>query len=249
MTVAQRKERDMGVMTLFGEATSEQSSFDDRPVIGSEEFDRRAKLSFEKEMLGLYISDHPLNGLTEALEAQTSDRISDLESVAEGAVVTLGGVITGLNKKWTRKGDLMAVLTLEDMTDSVEVMVFPRTFSDYGHLLEDDRIVTIKGRLDKRDDLPKLMSQTIAIVNADALSASKPFVIGLMTNQLTEQLLGDLKQIFARYKGESEVFLKVDKDLQVSLGPVFKVNDSAELAAEVRILLGEGAVVHAGVSS
>ncbi len=248
MTVAQRKERDMGVMTLFGEAAADSESFDDRPEIASDEFESREKLSFEKEMLGLYISDHPLNGLVDALEAQTSDRIANLEHSAEGSVVTLGGVITGLNKKWTRKGDLMAVLNLEDMTDSVEVMVFPRTFTDYGHLLEDDRIVTIKGRLDKRDDLPKLMAQTISVVNAENLSSSKPLVLAISTTQLTDKLLGDLKAVFAKYRGNSEVFIKVEKDLEISLGSGIRVKESPELAAEIRILLGEGAVVRTQVT-
>ncbi len=249
MTVSQRKERDMGVMTLFGESAAESDSFDDRPTIDSLEFDRRERLAFEKEMLGLYVSDHPLNGITGALEAQTSDRIADLDSVAEGSVVTLGGVVTGLNKKWTRKGDLMAILNLEDMTDSVEVMVFPRTFNDYGHLLEDDRIVTIKGRIDNREELPKLMAQTISVVNADSLVEEKPLVLNIPTAQLSEQLLVDLKAIFAKYQGKSEVFIQVEKDLEISLGSAVRVKESPELAAEVRILLGEGAVVRASVTS
>lgn len=249
MTISQRKERDMGVMTLFGESSSDNDSFDDRPTIGTVEFGKRERLAYEKEMLGLYISDHPLNGLTGALEAQTSDRISDLESVAEGSVITLGGVITGLNKKWTRKGDLMAILNLEDMTDSIEVMVFPRTFNDYGHLLEDDRIVTVKGRLDGRDELPKLMAQTISVVNAESLSEARPLVLNIPASQLSDELLVDLKAIFAKYSGASEVFVKVDKDLEISLGAGVRVKESPELAAEIRILLGEGAVVRTSVSS
>ena len=77
---------------------------------------------------------------------------------------SVGGVITGLQRKWTRKGDLMAVFVLEDLRSSVEVMVFPRTMTEHGHKLADDAVVVVKGRVDKRDDAPKLIAQTIDVI-------------------------------------------------------------------------------------
>ena len=172
-TVASRRQHDMGVQTLFG-GGDEGPSFDDRPKIGDETFEKSQRLAFEKEMLGLYVSDHPLMGLEGALKRKAEDTIADLAEAEDGSMVTVGGVVTGLQRKWTRKGDLMAVLVLEDLTDSVETMVFPRTFADYGHLLEDDRIVVIRGRADGRDDQPKLMAQSIEVLDTDSLGSAPP---------------------------------------------------------------------------
>ena len=124
-TVARRRERDMGIMTLFGGATTAarrrlRAHGHPRPRV------RQAhRLAFEKEMLGLYVSDHPLLGAEAALSRRTDGAIDELDSFDDGAMKSIGGVITGLQRKWTRKGDLMAVFALEDLRSSVEVMVFP----------------------------------------------------------------------------------------------------------------------------
>ena len=159
-TVARRRERDMGVMTLFGDAGAD-NVFDEKLPIPDLEFDKSRRLAFEKEMLGLYVSDHPLLGVEAALRRQSDAVIADLEELADGAIRTLGGVITGLQKKWTKKGELMAVFVLEDLQGSIEAMVFPKTMAVIGHLLADDVVVLCKARLDARDDTPKLIVMEI----------------------------------------------------------------------------------------
>ena len=83
--------------------------------------------------------------------------------MSDGAPCSVGGVITSLNRKYTKKGDLMAVFILEDLQSSIEVMVFPRTMRDVGHLLEEDSVIVLKGRVDSRDDQPKLIAQKIEV--------------------------------------------------------------------------------------
>ena len=115
-TVARRRERDMGVMSLFGEIEDAGPMFDERPPIPEVEFAKRERLSFEKEMLGLYVSDHPLMGAEASLRAAAATaRLADLAEIDDGTIRTFGGVITGLQRKWTKKGDLMAVFMLEDL--------------------------------------------------------------------------------------------------------------------------------------
>ncbi len=143
-TIQRRKEQDMGVQTLFGALEDSADAYDDRPTITDEYFDKTARLKLEKEMLGLYVSDHPLMGVEDALKARASVTIGELADLDEGSQVAVGGVVSGLVKKWTKKGELMAILVLEDLSSSIETMVFPRTFTDYGHLLEDDRIVILR---------------------------------------------------------------------------------------------------------
>ncbi len=244
MTLSSRREKDMGVMTLFGELGDVNGdNFDDRPRIAKEEFEKAPKLAHEKEMLGLYISDHPLRGLEDAIAAAASHATADLDAVEEGASVTLVGVVSELAKKWTRKGDLMAVLNLVDLTDAIEVMVFPRTFSDYGHLLEDDRIVVIKGRLDKRDDLPKLMAQTIAPFNASVTGSAAPVRLKLDHTNTTDERLAQLHETLQKHPGDSEVIITLDDETTVSLGPSITVSSKGGLIADLRIQFGESVVV------
>ncbi len=246
-TVAARRQHDMGVQTLFGSMDDgdggEAPAFDDRPKIGTEEFDKSQRLAFEKEMLGLYVSDHPLMGIEAALKRKAEDTIADLVDVEEGQTVAIGGVVTGLQRKWTRKGDLMAVLVLEDLTDSLETMVFPRTFADYGHLLEDDRIVIVRGRVDRRDDQPKLMAQSIEVLDADLLGAAPPLRLEIRPNQLSDSLIEQLKVILAEHRGESPVYIHLSEDKAIRLSDTYCVDASNGLVPELRVLLGEQAIM------
>ena len=248
-TVASRRQHDMGVQTLFGAIDDGGgdddggTGFDDRPKIGNETFEKSQRLAFEKEMLGLYVSDHPLMGIEAALKRKAEDSIADLADVEDGQMVSIGGVVTGLQKKWTRKGDLMAVLVLEDLTDSVETMVFPRTFADYGHLLEDDRIVIIRGRTDNRDDQPKLMAQSIEVLNADQLGSAPPLRLEVRPNQLSDAMIDRLKVIFTEHRGDSPVYIHLNDDHAIRLSDDYCVDATNGLVPELRVLLGEQAIM------
>ena len=109
-------------------------------------------------MLGLYVSDHPLMGAEASMRRRTECLLTDLEEAPDGAMRVVGGLVTALQRKWTKRGDLMAVFQLEDLQTSIEVMVFPKTMQKFGHVLTDDAIVIMKGRVDMRDDQPKLMA-------------------------------------------------------------------------------------------
>ncbi|QGG95532.1 DNA polymerase III subunit alpha [Actinomarinicola tropica] len=241
-TVARRRERDMGVMTLFGEV-EDGPVFDERARIPDHEFDKMARLAFEKEMLGLYVSDHPLMGAEHALRRKTDCAIADLLDIDEGAVRTCGGVITGLQRKWTKKGDLMAVLTLEDLQGSTEVMVFPKTMQQYGHLLEDDRIVCIKGRVDKRDDLPKLMAVEIEPFDGVTTGSAPPLRIRVNPAVLSESLSAKLKNLLLEHPGDAEVFLHMGETTVVKLPDQFAVSTENGLVGELRVLIGPDAIL------
>ena len=173
-TVAKRKEHDMGVMSLFGEL-EDGPAFDDRIRIPDLEFDKKQRLVFEKEMLGLYVSDHPLLGAEAALRRKVDCTLAELADADDGAQRTIGGVITGLQRKWTKKGDLMAVFQLEDLQGTIEAMVFPKTMAAVGHLLADDAVVIVSGRVDKREDTPKFIPPRGPAVRADGrLDAAAP---------------------------------------------------------------------------
>ncbi|MEM7339163.1 MAG: DNA polymerase III subunit alpha [Actinomycetota bacterium] len=244
-TVSSRREHDMGVMTLFGSAGDDdnESSFDDRPDIPDKEFDKTQRLAFEKEMLGLYVSDHPLMGIEASLERKCDRTLSDLEDLEENASVVVGGVVTNFQKKWTRKGDLMAVFVLEDLTHSVETMVFPKSFADYGHLLQDDRIVVVRGRVDSRDDQPKLMVQSIEVFDADRAGASPPLRCNIRPEQLSDDLISRFKKILIEHSGDSPVLVHLSEETVVRLADDYCVDTSNGLIPELRVLLGADSVV------
>ena len=108
-------------------------------------------------MLGLYVSSHPLFGVESLLRRHAECTIAELRECRDGDTKWVGGVVTALQRKYTKRGDLMAVFTLEDLQSAIEVMVFPRTMLEHGALLADDAIVCVKGRIDLREEPAKII--------------------------------------------------------------------------------------------
>jgi DNA polymerase-3 subunit alpha len=242
-TVARRKEHDMGVMSLFGEAEGDGPSFDERATVADVEFDKMTRLAFEKEMLGLYVSDHPLRGYESALRRRCDASIGELEDAKDGVFRTVGGVVTNLDKKWTRRGDLMAIFLLEDLGGSMEVMVFPKTMADHGHKLADDVIVLVKGRIDRREDLPKVICQDIEVLRTVELDEAKPVRVQLPLERVRPETIDELKGLLAAHPGDSEVFLHLGDRQILRLPDDYTVDPASGLVAEIRVLLGADAIL------
>ncbi|CAB4595668.1 unannotated protein [freshwater metagenome] len=243
-TVARRRKEAEGQFDLFSMADDDDDGAlvaGTRIVIPEEDFDKRQRLAFEKEMLGLYVSDHPLMGAEASLRRRTETTIAELEGVEDGTMRTTGGLVTSLQKKWTRKGDLMAVFTLEDLQSTVEVMVFPKTMQNYGHLLDDDAVVIVRGRVDTRDDQPKLMAMELERFEP-VVDGNPPVHINLRPAALSDELLSALKALLSEHPGESQVFLHIGERQVLLLPENFGVSATAGLLAELRELLGPEAV-------
>jgi DNA polymerase-3 subunit alpha len=246
-TIARRKEAEAGVMSLFDTASDDVGpgagfGFDEREEIPDLEFPKVQKLAFEKEMLGLYVSDHPLFGAEDFLARRTELGLDALAECEDGAIKTVGGVITNLQRKWTKKGDLMGVFVLEDLRSNVETMVFPRTMTEHGHKLEDDAIVIVKARIDKRDDMPKLIAMDIEVVEGVSDSAT-PFRLRVMPNRLTAELIAQLKEILLEHPGDHPVLLHLGDDKVLRLPPAYGVDAGTGLVSEIRVLLGPAALI------
>jgi DNA polymerase-3 subunit alpha len=255
-TLERRREHDAGVMSLF--ATLEEPSeghttgfADTRLAIPDTEFDKSLRLAFEKEMLGLYISDHPLMGLEGSLSRLTDCTLAELRDYdpdtaaaagfdGGGGVKVIGGVITELQRRYTKKGDLMATFVLEDLNASIEAFVFPKTMADYGALLDDDAIVVVKARLDMRDERLKLVCMEVSrpALMADGL---RDLRISLPLGTLTDRTVDDLKRLLSDHPGHSPVLLHVG-DKVLRLPSEFNVDSSRGLMGELRVLLGPHAI-------
>jgi len=240
--VARRRERDMGVMSLFGDVEDAGPMFDERPPIPEVEFAKRERLSFEKEMLGLYVSDHPLMGAEACLRRRCDGRLADLAELDDGTIRTFGGVVTGLQRKWTKKGDLMAVFALEDLQTSVEVMVFPKSMTDHGHKLADDAIVTVRARVDGREDQPKLIAMDIEPFEPMSGEAF-PLRVKVAAAALSEVLIEDLKRLLGEHPGDSPVLLHLGEQKVLRLPETWTVDVAPGLLAELRVLLGPTAIL------
>jgi DNA polymerase-3 subunit alpha len=241
-TLQRRRERDQGVMSLFEDAGSAGgAAFDERVTVPPVEFDKAPRLRFEKEMLGLYVSDHPLMGVEGSLRRRTDGTIADLEERPDGDVITVGGVVTGLQRKFTKKGDAMGVFVLEDLQDAVEVTLFPRVMQEQGYKLADDAIVIVRARVDRRDDAPKLIGMDITPFEGFG-DAAPPLRVHLPASALSDERIGRLKTVLAEHPGESPVFLHLGEGKVLRLPDQHRV-DLTRVVGDLRVAFGHDAVV------
>ncbi len=236
-TLARRREADQGIMSLFGDPGGHDSVFDEtRVAIPDQNFAKGVGLAFEKEMLGLYLSDHPLQGVQSALARHVDATIAELrDGGREGELRWVGGVITGVARKYTKRGELMATFALEDLVSSIEVWVFPRTMTEVGHLLADDTVVCVKGRLDLREEPAKLVCMEIK--RPELNTAEQPLHVDLPIHALTDERVESLKRLLSEHPGPSPVRLHVGTKC-IQLASQWSVDTTRGLLAELRVLLG-----------
>jgi DNA polymerase-3 subunit alpha len=253
-TLDRRREEEQGIQSLFGALDGGDRGadvgFDDvRTPVPELEFEKSERLALEKEMLGLYVSDHPLLGLERALRRHADCSLRELlegAGVVEGTghvgdVRTVGGVVTGLTKKMTKRGDHYATFTLEDLESAAEVMVFPKTFADYGQCLEADAIVTVRARLDMREEQPKLIAMEVRRPELVRAATDAPFEISLPVNSLSEATVHRLKELLVEHPGQAEVRLRLGSTV-LRLPEDYKVEPGNGLVGALKELLGVGAV-------
>ncbi len=204
------------------------------------EFDKSQKLAFEKEMLGLYVSDHPLLGAEAALKRLVEASISDLRDATEGSMKVIGGVVTNLSRKYTKKGELMATFVLEDLEAAIETWVFPRTMQEYGSLLQDDAVVCVKGRLDLREDQPKFVCMEVR--RPELTLEGAELEIAVPVHALTDSKVNQLKRVLSSHPGDQAVVLRLGEK-RIRLPAEFRVDGRNGLVGELREVLGPGCVV------
>ena len=151
-------------------------------------------------------------------------------------------MVNGLQRKWTKKGDLMAVFTLEDLQTSIEVMVFPKAMLDLGHLLADDAVLVVKGRIDKRDDDPKFIAMAVEVFEG-VTDGAPPLRLKVSPARLDQHTVDELRQVLARFPGESQVFMHLGEKQVLRLPDEFCADTTGGLIGELRVLLGAGSIL------
>lgn len=207
------------------------------------EWDRKEKLAFERNMLGLYVSDHPLYGLEHVIAQNSSTSISALAddgAIQDGTMVTIAGLITSLQRKTTKKGDMWAIATVEDLEGSIDCLMFPSTYQTVATELAEDLIVSMKGRVDISKGMPELRVMEMTIPETGG-GPDGPVVIALPAMRATTKVAEKLREVLEDNPGPSEVRLRLQEPGRSTLMQLDKrlsVNPSAALYASLKTLLG-----------
>lgn len=205
-------------LSLFdvGEAAGFRLDFPEIKLPDVEEFSQRDILAMEKEILGLYVSGHPLQEYKKILQAKTNQQIADLSQEEDGKRLTIGGVITALRRTVTKKGETMAYCTLEDLTGSIEVLIFPKTLQKYHHLVETDKVVLISGRINLQEDSPKFFAEEISLLNLPEKKTPKLY-IKVDSDRVDHAVLEVISRILQNYRGEIPVYFYFEKEKKLIL--------------------------------
>ncbi len=264
-----KKQRDLGIMSLFDSIEDSNSSSDGvnsesglseqiRVEIPDVEFDTSELLANEKEMLGLYVSSHPLQGYEHDLAKYSDGTIFDLmdslqaaqdqggedETVSyrwnrEDDYRSLAGVITSISRRYTKAGKAMATFVLEDLSSSIDVWVFPKSYEDYGNEIAEDKVVAVRGKIDTRDDRPKMVLMDLKHI--DLTSTSRKIEVRVSPGKFTEEFSQLLGEVLKRYPGESDVIVRIGSKAW-KLSKNFSVNLSSGLLGELRQIVKEVSV-------
>ena len=241
-----KKAQEAGQHSLFDGLgdTEPLVELDDGVEIGIEEFGKSRLLAAEREMLGLYVSDHPLFGAERLLEEQCDLSISGLREREDGDAVTIGGVLTGLAKKFTRKGDTYLTATLEDLTGAVEVVFWPTVYRVAHEVLEEDTVLLLTGRIEKRDEAVKFTANRVTEPDLSEVRGA-PVHVRFEPGQCTREAVQRLRSVLSEHRGHVPVHLTVDLDEQTTtwqLGDDLRVTRHPGLFGELKMAFGPDAV-------
>ncbi|MFA6809402.1 MAG: OB-fold nucleic acid binding domain-containing protein, partial [Eubacteriales bacterium] len=239
-----QKDRQSGQMSLF----DLDSNFEEELILPDiQEIPSNDILKMEKEFLGIYLSGHPLDGVVERInKIVDSNVLTCLESQMEKKVI-LAGIITSYKQNITKKGEMMASFYLEDLSGTIEVLIFPRVFPEVVNLGNDD-IVVIKGRYYINEDEKKIFAESITPIDKykdqrreQSGRVKKKLFIKLMVEE--KELINKIFNILKKYSGENSVLFYIEETKQLfDAGRKYYVNDSALLENELIVLLGNNNV-------
>ena len=233
-----KRNEAIGQDSLFGGDEEAEAAFE--VAIPDSEWDKKTRLNFEREMLGLYVSDHPLFGVEHILARDADIVLAELMSAGdadagevdrpampspppggrnEGQIVKIGGILSGVTRKVTKQGNQWATATLEDLGGAIEVLFFPQTYQLYATAIAEDAIVVVKGRVDRRDDVPKLIAMDMTIPDLTAAEGNLPFVVSLPVTRCVPPVVEQLREVLRTHPGPTEVHLRLRGNQTDDRGP------------------------------
>ena len=244
-----KRAESIGQFDLFGSVNAEApTSVSGLQLdIPTGEWEKRMLLTYEREMLGLYVSDHPLLGMEHVLRAAVDIPLSQLsdDSVGHDQIVTIGGLITQVQRKVSKQGNAWAIVSIEDLEGAADVLFFATTYVNYAMNLIEDQVVTIRGRVDKREEAPRITALEMSLPDITGAPAG-PLVITMSAARVTPPLVDRMKEILRSHPGSREVHLKLDdgqKGLVMKIDDDLRVTASPSLSADLKSVLGPDCLV------
>jgi DNA polymerase-3 subunit alpha len=246
-----KKNEAVGQFDLFGGDEEEEEA--SGPAFGLDleysphEWDKAELLAFEREMLGLYVSDHPLYGIEHILSANADMSLGTLlsDAPADGTLVNIAGILSAVQRKVTKQGNSWAIGTCEDLEGAVEVMFFPNTYQAVATHIHEDAIVMVRGKVDRREDVPKLIAMDLTVPDLSDSNAHGPVILSLPATRCTPPLVERLKEVLSTHPGTTEVHLKLlngRRTTLLRLDAALRVDPTSALMGDLKALLGPTAV-------
>jgi DNA polymerase-3 subunit alpha len=232
-----------GAFDLGDDGVPGLAAVDGLPPVPRQEWDKQTLLTFEREMLGLYVSDHPLFGIEHVLSQHADTTIAVLtgdEPKPDGTPVTIAGLITGLQIKRTKKGDLWAIATVEDLEGAIECLFFPSAYATVAPLLRTDVVCVVRGRVSSRDDAVSVYAQELTLPDIKE-GPRGPVVVSLPLARATDALAEELRRLLGEHPGATEVHLKLTqpgRSVLMRIDDRLRVTASPALFGDLKALLG-----------
>ena len=239
-----KRAESIGQFDLFGAANSTSVSgvvLD----IPSPEWEKMMLLGYEREMLGLYVSDHPLLGVEHILRSVADFSISQISEVSHDQIITIGGLITQIQRKVSKQGTPWAIVTVEDLDGAIDVLFFSNAYANHGVNLVEDRIVAIRGRVDKREEQPRISALDLTLPDLKQIPTG-PLVISMEMSRCTPPVIDRMNEILRSHPGGREVHLRLvdgEKKTVLKLDEGLKVTSSPSLSADLKTVLGPDCLV------
>ncbi len=245
-----RKEAE-GQFDLFG-SFGEDGGADD-PFAGAlditiptADWSKSERLMFERDMLGLYVSDHPLHGVEHVLTSHADTPIAEINAggVEDGANVTIAGILTAVSPRTNKQGAPWAIATVEDLESGIEVLFFPKTWAEVSEKVVRDQIIVVKGRISRRDDQPSLFGAEVTIPELTE-GPRGPVLVSMAAARCTPPVVERLREVLGSHPGTTEVQLKLingGRETVLRLDQGLRVRPSTALMGDIKALLGPTSV-------
>ncbi len=245
-----KRQEAHGQFDLFGDMGAEIGAGFNVQIPVLEEWDKKTKLGFEREMIGMFVSDHPLSGLEKFLqrpEYTSLVALHDEEQVADGQRITVAGLISQITYRNSRKdGQPWATIVLEDLSGSVEVNFFPRTFAQFSHLLNEDSLLVVEARVSLRDGAVQLNAASAQTPNV-SIDQNLPLQLQVGERTCVPSIMQELASALERYPGATAIHLHIvgkQGTTVVELAEKYRVTPSQSLYSDLKVILGKDCIVN-----
>jgi len=243
-----QKDRSRGQLSFFESNGGGPEGFHDQQATVPDipEWPENQKLAYERELIGFYVSSHPLSKYAKILKSYATATTANLSEFSHQAEVTIGGIIDTIKEILTKKGDKMAFISLQDLNGSCETVVFPSVYKEAGILLQKDALIFVKGKIDARDDTAKLLADEIIPLDEVPKRYTRMIAINIKTAGLGTDVLKEVRRILLQHKGNTPVYITLQdpkgRMTVLDSGDNLKVETSDVLFEELERLLGENCV-------